>query len=79
MVYPYHSEVAMDKNQGQPVLDVLQNAYLRGRRAFEDKVVIGDNPYREYDARHWHWMSGWADAGLEKLAGKGVVYDASIP
>jgi len=53
----------------------FQEAGLRGRQDFKDCVVIGNNPYHEMDALHWHWIQGWVNAALEKrsLAGSIII------
>jgi len=48
--------------------DVLARAKQRGWDDYNKDVVVGDNPYRESDARFWAWLEGWAGAGMDALA-----------
>ncbi|RKY70963.1 MAG: hypothetical protein DRQ14_08080 [Candidatus Latescibacterota bacterium] len=59
------NDATWDREMGMPV--VLANAERRGRKDYKEGVVVGDNPYDEHDARFWHWMRGWAGAGLETM------------
>lgn len=49
------------------VADVLGSAFLRGITDYKNGVVVGDNPYKEHDAKHWEWLQGWATAGASKI------------
>ena len=49
-------------------------AHHQGYRAYMDGVVVGDNPYKERDEHFWHWMEGWAAAGMDKAKGRMVNY-----
>ena len=56
---------------GTPSPERLGSAvYVEGVIAFESGVVVGDNPYPEHSEDHWHWMGGWADAGIKKIKSK---------
>ena len=46
---------------------MLEAARARGAMNYRNGMVVGDNPYDEHDERHWAWMGGWADEGLERL------------
>jgi len=45
-------------------------AWKRGYADSGRGVVVGDNPYDEYDPCHWKWMEGWAAAGMEIIRQK---------
>lgn len=40
-------------------------SFIAGGKAFQSGVVVGDNPYPDDTEDHWHWMFGWAKAGVE--------------
>jgi len=63
----------MSKTQASP--EQLK-AFQKGFDAYRFGVVVGDNPHAEYHPCHWHWMTGWSEAGIQRLAAKqGWPYD----